>query len=75
MIKTINELPKIKRKSRNVADIDDFVASGQNMAEVDLDGRDPGRAYISLYQAARRRGAPVHVCRRNNRLFLVRKEA
>ena len=73
MIKTVTDIPNITRRGRNVADIDDFIASGQDLAEVELAGRDPVRVYSCFYQAVRRRNAPVHVRVRRGRVFLVRE--
>lgn len=80
MIKKISEdeFRRAKKKYGNeerTRDIEQFMESGANVCEVALDGnRTPESTAASLTTTIRRMKVPVRVCRRKERVFLVRKE-
>ena len=81
MIKNISE-EEFRREKRKYGytgvmkkDIKQFMESCANVCEVALDGnRTPESIAASLANVIRRMKAPVRVCRRKERVFLVRKE-
>ena len=69
------EVPNVdyKRTNRNLNDIQEFIESGWDSAEVDLDGRKANNVGISMRAAIRRNGIEgVKVMKRGGRVFLKR---
>ncbi len=58
------------------ADVRAFIESGWECAEVDIGGRDPGRAQAGIIMMLKRKGIDgIKVIRRNGRVYLVRRDA
>lgn len=69
------EIPNIERASGNLKDIQEFIDSGWDGAEVELDGRKAKAVYVSLRSAIMRRGIEgVKVMMRGGRVFLKRTD-
>lgn len=72
------EVPNVdyKRTNRNLNDIQEFIESGWDSAEVDLDGRKANNVDVALRIAMRRNGIEgVKVMKRGARVFLKRVSA
>jgi hypothetical protein len=72
------EVPNVdyKHANRNLKDIQEFIDSGWDSAEVDLDGRKANNVGISMRAAIRRNGIEgVKVMKRGGRVFLKRVSA
>lgn len=72
------EIPNVDYKhiNRNLKDIQEFIESGWDSAEVDLDGRKAVNVDVSLRIAMRRNGIEgVKVMKRGERVFLKRVSA
>ena len=72
------EVPNVdyKHTNRNLKDIQEFIESGWDSAEVDLDGRKANNVGISMRAAIRRNGIEgVKVMKRGGRVFLKRVSA
>lgn len=72
------EVPDVdyKHVNRNLKDIQEFIESGWDSAEVDLDGRKANNVGISMRAAIRRNGIEgVKVMKRGGRVFLKRVSA
>lgn len=69
------EIPNARngRNSENLKDVREFIESGWDSAEVELNGRKVRNVYISLRHAIKRNGIEgVIVVRRGERVFLKR---
>jgi len=69
------EVPNVdyKHANRNLKDIQEFIESGWDSAEVDLDGRKANNVGISMRAAIRRNGVEgVKVMKRGEHVFLKR---
>lgn len=67
------EVPDVdyKHANRNLKDIQEFIDSGWDSAEVDLDGRKANNVGISMRAAIRRNGIEgVKVMKRGERVYL-----
>lgn len=72
------EVPSIdyRHTNRNLNDIQEFIESGWDSAEVDLDGRKANNVGISMRAAIRRNGIEgVKVMKRGEHVFLKRVSA
>lgn len=72
------EIPNVdyKHVNRNLKDIQEFIESGWDSAEVDLDGRKANNVGISMRAAIRRNGIEgVKVMERGEHVFLKRVSA
>lgn len=72
------EVPSVdyKHTNRNLKDIIEFIESGWDSAEVDLDGRKANNVGISMRAAIRRNGIEgVKVMKRGEHVFLKRVSA
>lgn len=72
------EIPNVdyKHVNRNLKDIQEFIESGWDSAEVDLDGRKANNVGISMRAAIRRNGIEgVKVMKRGEHVFLKRVSA
>lgn len=73
----IDEIPKATRKhhGKYVDIIDDFIESGIPAAEYVIDdGKAPLYVNRALFLAVQRNNYPVQICRRKDRIFIIRKE-
>lgn len=62
--------------NRNIKDIQEFIESGWDSAEVDLDGRKPNNVDVALRVAMRRNGIEgIKVMKRGEHVFLKRVSA
>lgn len=69
------EVPNVdyKHTNRNLNDIQEFIESGWDSAEVDLDGRKANNVDVALRIAMRRNGIEgIKVMKRGARVFLKR---
>ena len=69
------EVPNVdyKHTNRNLKDIQEFIESGWDSAEVDLDGRKANNVDVALRIAMRRNGIEgIKVMKRGARVFLKR---
>lgn len=72
------EVPSIdyKHVNRNLKDIQEFIDSGWDSAEVDLDGRKANNVDVAMRIAMKRNGIDgVKVMKRGGRVFLKRVSA
>lgn len=72
------EIPNVdyKHVNRNLKDIQEFIESGWDSAEVDLDGRKANNVGISMRAAISRNGIEgVKVMKRGEHVFLKRVSA
>ena len=57
-------------------DLNDFMETGYAACEITIPkGRDPALVYRAFQRTVRRTKAPVHVMKRGDRVFLVKKSA
>lgn len=73
-----SEVPNVdyKHTNRNLKDIQEFIHSGWDSAEVDLDGRKANNVDVSLRIAMKRNGIEgVKVMKRGEHVFLKRVSA
>ena len=67
------EMPTRQKRHSNLADIREFVESGWDCAEVDLNGRKSHSVYTGLRDCVRMRGiAGVYVMKRGEHVYLIR---
>jgi hypothetical protein len=69
------EVPSVdyKHTNRNLNDIQEFIESGWDSAEVDLDGRKANNVDVALRIAAKRNGIEgIKVMKRGEHVFLKR---
>lgn len=69
------EVPNVDygHANRNLKDIQEFIESGWDSAEVDLDGRKPNNVDVALRVAMRRNGIEgIKVMKRGEHVYLKR---
>lgn len=74
-IRQVEVARKAVIRGRNMRDLDAFVESGFELAEVELGGRIPRNAYISMHNTIKRHEqySNVRALLRDGRIYLERK--